>query len=270
MAAVSGKMTPVGLRHATIFSLNTYGSPAATDTSAYEGSAIVGAQAFDVTIPDPRKITHIGDDRPLQIDYLPPTEGVSCELRAARSDFAVYALLTGGNVLTVGESKFVGVATSDQGNEPQVGLLLYQQALDETGARHWRSYLLPKATIYPHPNGMNEAASVHRFIVSPAVVTKHLWELAFADGTEGYTDAQLLEGMHKYKPKIVAFLASTATTTFTLPTDAACADTAKMNVWVDGVAQAADITKSTTDVQFTTAPGNNKRVVIFYETTVVD
>ena len=270
MAAVSGKLVPVGLRRATIFELNATGSPLAVSTTAYEGYTIVGAQAFDLNIPDARKITHPGDDRVLQVDYLPALDAVSGELRAARADFDVYAILTGTKVVTVGESKYVGVGHSKQGSEPQVGLLCYQQALDDAGARHWRALMIPRATIYPHQNGMNESPSVNRFIVSPAVVTKWLWETAFADATEGYTEAQALVGMHKYKPKLIAFVAATATTSFVLPADAVCADTAKMNVWVDGVAVAADITKLTTALQFTTAPGNTKRVVIFYETEATD
>lgn len=268
MTAVSGKLVPVGLRRATVMALNASGSPAATDTSPYEGATIVGAQAFDFNIPDPRKITHVGDDRPIQVDYLPSLEAVSGELRAARMDTTIYALLSGTNAVTVGESKFIGVATSQQGSEPQVGLLCYQQALDETGARVWRSLLMPKATLYAHPSGMNEQAAVNRFIVSPAVVSKHLWETAFSLSTEGYTDAQALVGYHQYKPKIVAFLASTATTTFLLPTASPAVNVSKMSVWVDGTVQSADITKATTGVVFTTAPGNTKRVVIFYETTI--
>lgn len=266
MTAVSGKQVPVGLRHATLFELNASGSPAATDPTAYEGHTIVGAQAFDLLVPDARKITHVGDDRPLQIDFLPPMEGVSGELRAARLDDDIYALLTGTQVVTVGESKFVGVATSEMGSEPQVGLLLYQQALDESGARVWRSFIIPRATLYPHHNGMNEMPSVNRYLVSPAVVTKHLWETAFAEGTEGFTDCQVLQGTHKYKPKIAAFLAATATTEFDLPVASPAADVAKMTVWVDGVEQTVGVTKATDGVTFQTAPGNNKRVFVFYET----
>lgn len=265
MTASSGKQLGVGLRHAVIFELNSSGSPAATDTTAYEGNQIVGAQAYDLTIPDPRKITHVGDDRPLQVDYLPPNEAMSAELRAARDDFDVLAILSSTSQVTVGEAKVVGLATDQQGSEPQVGLLCYQQALDDSGQRSWRWYLLPKATVYVHPKGMDENASEHRYMVSPAVVSAHMWETAFASGTEGFTQAQMLLGMSEYKPKIVAFLASTADTTFTLPSSYPAAATGKMVVWVDGTEQTSGVTKATDSIEFTTAPGNNKRVVVFYE-----
>lgn len=266
MTAIDGKLVPVGLRRATIFALNASGSPAATQTTYYAGLQIVGAQAFDFNIPDARKITHVGDDRPVQVDYLPALDAVAGELRAARLDTAIYSLLSGTLETTVGESKFVGVGHSEQGSEPQVGLLMYQQALDSTGARVWRSILVPKATLYAHPSGMNESASVNRFIVSPAVVSKHLWETSFALLTEGFTEAQALVGYHQYKPKIIAFLATTGQTAFLLPAASPSVNVSKIAVWVDGAAVTENITKATNEVDFTTAPGNAKRVVIFYET----
>lgn len=265
MAATSGKQYGVGMRYATLFVLNSNGSPAATGTTPYSGVQIVGAKVFDLTIPDPRKISHTGDDRVLQVDYLPPTDAISGELTAAQDDAAVYAALSGTAVATVGESTVVGLGTSQQGSEPQVGLLMYQQSLDETGTRNYRWYLLPKATLYSHPQGMNENPSEQKFTISPAVVTKHLWETAFSVATDGFTESQALKGQSRYKPSIISWLASTATTSFSLPTAVPAADTAKMTVWVNGVAQTSGVTKATDSVQFSTAPGNAARVVCFYE-----
>lgn len=267
MANVSGRQYGVGMRHAVVFALNASGSPAATTgnsgTTAYSGMQIVGAKAFNLTIPDPRKITHVGDDRPLQVDYLPAIEAISGDLTVSEENQDAYALLSGTSRVTVGETTVVGLGTSQQGFEPQVGLLLYQQALDEQGTRQWRFALLPKVNLYAHPGGFSENPAEHQFIISPAVVSKHLWETAFALNAEGFTQSQGLVGQSRYRPAIDAWLASTATTTFNLSRVAG--DTAKMAVWVDGVAQTSGITKGTTQIQFTTAPGNNKRVVVFYE-----
>lgn len=263
MAVVTGNLLPVGMRYVSVFELNADGSPAATDTSAYEGLQIVGGQAFTLNLPDPRPITHVGDDGPLQIDYLPPTEGMSGELVAARMDMDIYALLTGTNVLTVGEAKSVGFSTDKQGSEPQVGLMMYQQALDDNGERVWRSFIFPRATVYPRPNGMNPNPSENRFVISPAVVTKHLWETAFASTAEGYIRSQGMEIHTKYKPKLISFLGDNSNTAFALPETGA--DTAKMVVWVDGVLQTTQVTKATTEVSFGAAPTTGARIVAFYE-----
>lgn len=261
---VNGRQYGVGTRRAIIFPLNASGSPAATGTAPYSGIQVVGAKAVDITIPDARKITHMGDDNPLQVDFLPPTEGVSGSMDVAEEDHAVYTALTGTSAITIGEAKAVGIATSKQGFEPQVGLLVFQQSLNSSGVRNWRWMIVPKTTIYPHPSGMNDNPAVHKFQIAPAVVTAHLWETAFAAGTEGYTRAQAILGQSRYMPAIVSWLAATATTEFALPVAEPCADIVKMSVWVDGVADTS-WTKATTQISTSTAPGNNKRVVCFYE-----
>lgn len=264
MTAVSGKQYGVGARRAIIFELNSSGSPNVTNTTPYSGVQMVGAKSIELTIPEAQKKTHVGDDRALQIDYLPATEGISGKLIVSQEDQAVYAILTSTSRITVGEATMVGLNTSEQGNEPQVGLLTFQQSLDATGTRNWRWFLFPKVTMYPHPSSMGENVNTHEYTISPAVVTAHLWETAFAAGTEGFTEAQGLIGQSRYMPSVVSWLAATATTQFALPSAEACADTAKMAVWVDGVADTA-WTKATTQISTATAPGNNKRVVCFYE-----
>lgn len=265
MTASTGKQYSVGARYACIYALNTSGSPAATDTSAYGGVQVTGLKTFNLNISDPRKFTHVGDDNPIQVDYLPPTEAASAEMTVAQDNDEVYALITSTKSVTVGESKVVGVGTSKQGSESQVALLVYQQSLDENGARNYRWFLIPKATLYPKVGGMGDNVTEHSYTISPAVVTKYPWEKAFAENTEGFIRTQILKGQSVYKPRMVSWLASTADTTFTLETAYPAAATGKMVVWVDGTEQTSDITKATNEIQFTTAPGNTKRVVCFYE-----
>lgn len=266
MAVVSGKVFGVGARYAGIFQLNASGSPAATSSAPYAGVTISGARAFNLTIPDARKITHIGDDRPLQVDYLPPTEALSAELTVAEEDQDVYAILTGTSKVTLGEASAVGLGTSQQGFEPQVGLLLYQQALSEAGVRNWRWILIPRATVYPHPGGFSENSAEHRFLVSPAVVSQHLWETPFSSNTEGFSSAQGLLGASTYRPALCAWLATTSQTSFLFPTTLPLSTSAKLYLTVNGTPTTTGYTASTTQVVFTTAPGNNARVVAFYET----
>jgi hypothetical protein len=265
MSATSGKMFSVGSRFACIYALNANGSPAATDPSAYGGIQLVGSKAFTLTIPDPRKITHVGDDRPLQIDFLPPTEAITGELTVAQENQTAYALLSGTNQVTLGESTAVGIGTSKQGFEPQVGLLLYQQALNDAGVRNWRYALIPRALLYAHPAGFSDAAAEHKFSISPAIVTAHLWETAFGLTTEGFVSAQGIIGQATFKPALVAWLSTTSGTQFSFPSDRLLADTNKISLYVNGVAQTSGFTAATSQITFSTAPGSNKRIVAFYE-----
>ncbi len=276
MAAPSGKNLSVGMRHAQIFALNADGLPDAQDSSVYDlgypelpgyaGVQLVGAKAFDVTLPETRKIAHTGDDRVLQVDQLPSLDGATAELRTARSDYDVYALLTDTNEITVGEAKIIGMATDKQGNEPQVGMLLFQQSLEaDTGKRTWRSFIIPKALVFPRPGGMSDSPTEHAFSVQPQVVSKHLWGTAFAVLTEGYTTAQVLEMQTFNKPRIVSFKADGTEDEFLFETAYPAVDVDTVTVWVGGVVQTSGIVVATTGITFTSAPADDALIVVLYE-----
>ena len=260
---VTGQQYGVGTRRAILYELNATGSPAATSVTPYSGVNIVGAKALTLTIPDARMITHVGNDSALQVDFLPPTTAVSGSMDIADEDQAVYSILTGNKSVTLGESLVQGIASSNQGYETQVALLVFQQSLSNTGARNWRWVLCPKTLIYPHPGGFDDNPAVHKFQLAPSVVTAHLWETAFAAATEGFTRAQALLGQSHYMPSIVAWLSTTSNTAFALPALEPAVSVTKMVVWVDGVLTTM-ATMGTTQIA-TTALGNNHRVVCFYE-----
>lgn len=268
MSTATGKNFAVGARRVIFFALNANGSPAATDTTPYNGVQMVGVQDVNLTIPAPQKITHLGDDRPLAIDYLPAKDAVSGDMTLSEEDQAVYAVMTATNEITVGETSMVGLKTSQQGLEPQVGLLTIQQALDNNGVRNWRWFLMPKAILYPAPGSQNDKGAIHKWTISPAIVTAHLWETAFNASTEGFVSAQGLIGQSAYIPNLAAWLAATATTTFPMPTAEPAINTTKMVVTINGAVPGTavgTVTKATTQIVFQTAPGNLARVVCFYE-----
>jgi len=270
MTSVSGKQLGVGMRFAAIFKLNASDYLAATSTTAYEGLQIVGAKAFTVNVPDPRQIAHTGDDRVLQRDVLPSFEGVTAELRTARRDYDVHALLTGTNVKTLGELDAIGLGTDQQGNEPQVGMLLYQQAVDAvSGKRRWKSYVIPKAVVIPKAAEMNENPQEHVYSVTPFVVGQHLWGAPFSSGSagEGYSQAQVIEMMTEYEPVIVGFKSSGSAATYNFPTAKPAASVDKIHAFAGGVELTSEISKAVTGI--TTlggTPTDGEIISVVYET----
>lgn len=262
---VSGKFLGVGARYAAVYGLNASGTPAAISTTAYYGLVISGPQSLETNFPDARQIVHTGRDNVLGIDALPPIENPTVTLRAARLDFNVYALLTGTNVLNEGEASFVGVATDRRGSEPQLGMLIYQQGLDENGDRCWQSYIMPKAKVYPKFNGMNANASENVYQIVPMVVKKHIWGMQFALATEGYRKAQVLRVMTRYKPTLCSFLADGTAVDFSFDADIPALDTTKYTVYENGVKKTSGITKSLTKVTYAAAPALSTRIDVFYE-----
>jgi len=191
MGITTGKAFGLGVARAHVMELNTAGSPKAVGTAAYYGVEVVGVQDLTLTIPDPQKKTHLGNNQPLQVDFLPPTEAISGSMKCSEMDQILYALLTGTKRRTLAEGTMVGLGTNMQGFEPQVALLVTQQALDEAGNRNWITAICPKCVMYPHQGNMDANPTVHSFDIAPAFVMAHLWGVLFTMLAEGYTRSQV-------------------------------------------------------------------------------
>jgi len=266
MGVASESQLPVGLRHVRVFELNAAGRPAASDSTPYAGLEIKGPKAFSLSVPAPRKITHYGADRVLATDWLPPNEGASGELRASVHDLAIHALLSGVEVGTIGEAKEVGHATSQQGKEPQVGLLLYQQSVDlVSGAQQYHAIIMPRVKCLPQPAGMGENPEDRIYQIAPAVVSKRLWGTPLSAVTDGITDAQYFEYACEGEPRVVAFKGDGVEDEFSFEAAYPAKATGKVAVFVNGTAQTTGVTVAETMITFTTAPENDADIVVFYE-----
>jgi hypothetical protein len=269
MTATSGKQLSAGLRHAVVFELDTNGYPAASGTGAYEGMMVNGPKAYTLTIPDVRKITHVGADRALALDFLPAIEATSGEIRAASQDIDLNAFLSGVKDFDVGETHAMMLGTDQQGYEPQVGLLLFQQSLDTSSKlRNWRLHIVPRARVVPVEPGMDENAAEARYSIAPSPSTKHLWGTALATGTEGATEAGIFVGQSEGKPCIVAFKGNNTDDDFLFPADKPSKAAGKIVIWKNGVKLTitTDYTLTTLVGFHTTAvPASGAMLVVYYE-----
>ncbi len=268
MTAPTEKIMHYGLRHVRVIGLNTSGTPAATGTSAYEGLQIKGSTAFDLTLPDSRKLTGLGEDGITQVVYLPPLEGADARLSVEGTDPAVATLLDNTLIATVGEMSVIGLATDRQGFEPQVALHLYQAARGlDTGKVYWHNYFIPSAQVVRKAPSMNGDKAITIYQVAPNRVNKHLWGPSFSMLTEGFLSAQVVEGWSNYPVRIAAFLADGVEDVFTFPTEFPAVQTAGINVYVDDVLTTVGITKATSGVTFASVPTASKRIVTIREIT---
>jgi hypothetical protein len=193
---------------------------------------------------------------------------MTAELRVADYRYDIHSILTGITVTTAGEAKEIAHFTSRQGNEPQVGLMLYQQSLDlATGARRWRSLVIPKCRCIPQAAGFGENTEDIVYQVYPQIVSSRLWGDALVLADDGYEDTPMFEYMTEYQPWLASWLGNNAATQFSFSTGRQAAATGKVAVFVDGVLQApgAGLTVATDKVTFNPAPANNKRIDIWYE-----
>lgn len=271
MAVIDGKSYPVGARHARLYEFNASGYLNAQSVSVpYEGVQIVGAQTFEVTLPEYRRIAHPGDDQVLQTDFLPPTEPATATLNVGEEDLVNLATMTSVSVRTLGESKQMFLATDQQGNEPDLGLLLFQQSLDGSGLRNWRGFQIPRGRLSPRPSGFNENPATHAYQVVMGVSTKTLWGETLTNSLYGATKGQIGLMHTQYKPHVVAWLGDGTEDVFSFHADRPAVSTAKINgVWVNGVLKVltTDYTVTTTAITFgpSDIPASGAVITCFYE-----
>jgi hypothetical protein len=265
MTAPSVKFLPTGLRAAQIFELDPNGRLKATSTSPYYGIVISGPKTFTRNLPAARVITHDGGDGVLDTDMLPPTESPGGELSAGYVDFNLIAAIAGVKVVTIGEMKGIAVATSKEGFEAEVGLVLQQQGKDDSGSRLWRSIDMPKALLRWQGGGMVAEASNQVFQIVPSRVTKHLWRVAFSLATDGCTKAFFRDWVTQYYRMVVAWKGDGVATQFLFDTDLPAVATTKIaGVWVNDVLDAS-AALALTGVTPTTMPADGDIIVVSYE-----
>jgi hypothetical protein len=262
MTAPTERTLNFGLRFASVFALNASGSPAAADETYYEGLQVQGSTAFELNVPDSRKLTGLGEDGVTQVVYLPPNEAIDGKLNVEATDMTLMALLDSTKVRTEGEASLMGLGTNKQGFEPQVGMLLYQAARGlATGAVYWHSYIIPSAQVIRKPHGMNAEKGVTVYQIAPNRTTKHLWEQVFENAVDGFLSGQIIEAWSNNPLRITSFLADGIADVFTFPISYPTVNVTSVKVYVDGVTAA--VTAATTDVTFAVAPAANKRIVVF-------
>lgn len=274
MAAVSGYTLPVGTRLCRVYGLNSNGRPAATSAALYEGVEVEGIKGFTLNEPGPRPIVHVGEDRALGVDFLPATELATAEIAVAKVNYVLDALLSAVNFAAIGasgEGKGVLRSTDKKGSEPQVGFLITQQALgaqkggSDNGARRWRNIVIPRATLVPLAPGMGDSPIDMRYQINMAVVSKHLWGLAFTTSIEGATEGQYFDYESEGKANIANFLGDASTVAFNFHASRQATATGKIIVYVNGAEVTAGITKATTGVTWAVAPAASADIQIIYE-----
>lgn len=266
MTATSGRQVPVGLRRIQVFELNDNGTPNGLDPVVpYTGFQLRGAKTYGFSPQEPRQFSHVGEDQVVQTDLLPALQAGTAEVAVSALDYTAISLMSGIKVFEVGEASAILLASDRQGFEPLVGMMIYQQSKDlETGARRWRTAILQSVRGIFLPPGMGENPIDARYRLSPSVSGIHLWGADLSESVEGGLTSQGVELMCEGIPQIGSFLGNGSQTIFDFPSTTPALTTAKVKVWVDGVAT-VPTTLTTTGFTISPAPTSGKRIVYFLE-----
>jgi hypothetical protein len=267
----SRKRSGVGFRNCNIYGVDANGYPAAIGITAYEGIHAVGAKTLTINDPAYTVINHNGDDGLIQIDQLPATTGATSELHLGRVDDDLEAAISGLLPFQVGEMNMMLAGVTDQsGFEPTVGIMGYQQALDEGGNRVWHAVWFPRATVAKHESGLSGTPEDRMYNITPNLATKHLWGAPMTAVVEGGIRGQIVRGVSQYQPKLIAFLADGAALVFTFPVAAPAVATNKIAVFNNGVLVTSGLTKTVTTLTFAVAPITGHNISVLYEVAKAD
>lgn len=269
MPVASGIQYGSGFRFGAVYEIDqTTGRLKGTSSSVpYMGSRFVGAKAWNLSIPKQRRIFHIDADRVGAADFLPPTETASAAIAVSADNMVLDSILTGNKQVTMGEATTIASLTSNQGFEPLIALLLWQQSLDSsTRLRTWRSYLIPRAKAIPMESGFGDKEIDGNYDIMMTPSSLNIFGASLSNSIDGATDAQLFRAMTQGRPALAAWLGDGYTTEFTYPSGYTPAlSTATVVVYVDGVKKTTGITITTTKVTFDVAPVASADINIFWE-----
>jgi len=263
-----------GTRLAVFYELDqTTGRIKATNMTPYYGLVVYGPKGLTMNITEPRKITHVGQDRPLQIDWLPALEGMDAELTTSATELNIQAAVGGVKTETIGTAKLNPLQTSQMGFEPIMGAWFARQTQNISGLRRWESYIFSSAKVVFMPSAMTDATADLRYKIAPAISTRKLWGDSWTSATNGATTAQVGQFASTGYPYLVGWKVTSSDVAFPFDTDKAATDSdaAILGVWVNDVlAATSDYSKAKTGVTFAVSPGYDtdgvgKTVTCLYE-----
>lgn len=262
-----------GFHRGSAYLLNSYGrpDPAAADPyiGPYTGLEVYGAKTFNLTVPATRKVSHIGNDRLLATQQFPPTEPITGELGVGAEDMDLVSLLGGGDIVTEAELRMLPHGSDLQGSEPNIGFVMIQDALAQSGPQRYRFLIIPSTKAVPRSSGLGAEPIDYVYDLAPNTVTQHMWGEALSiladpsDPTSGVTEsgatqAAFWDGFSEFEPRICSWLGQAAQVLFSFPEDKPAADTDKITIWYALAGTVGEVTsgvtKATTGITFDTAP----------------
>lgn len=271
-----------GFQKGVIYELNAMGRPNGTGGVAYTGIEVYAAKLYNLTIPATRKVPHIGNDRLLKVQQFPPQEPATGEISVGSEDLELIAALSGSSIITRAGMQMLPHMSDLQGYEPNVGMLLMQAALAQSGPQRIHFHMITSTKAIVRLPGAGEAPIDLVYDIAPDPVERYLWGEGLSElddpsdpfsgvSESGAFTAGVWSGFAEYEPRIASFVCLASATVFDLPANLQAKSTDRMAIFTAGptdefaVEITAGITKTTAGVTFNTTPGTNNEVHILYQ-----
>lgn len=274
--AVDSNYVYSGLQAGIVYELNAKGRPKAVNTTAYTGIDVYATKSYNPTLPSPRKVAHVGNDRLLKTQIFPGQEPASAELSVGSEDLDLIAMLAGTTPKSIAGMSLLPHLHDLQGKEVSVGAILYQAALSRTtSAQGYRVHFITSSKMVVKLPGAGDSPIdvVYDMTINPS--ENYLWGAAIAPSgvaDMGVLEQGILSGFSTYEPRIASFISGAATVEFLFPASMQAANVNDIAVFTAAAADDAavlvdpgDYTTALTGVTFDITPGLNKEVHVVYQ-----
>ncbi len=266
-----------GTRKGVVYELDANHLPKATDTNPYTGLEIYGIRGLQLTPPNVRRIPHFDGDKVALVQIFPSTDVPSGTITVDGADLNLASVLGNVRPSTVSGIELMPMMTDQQGNEPEVGLLVYQAAKKNTGSIGWHVVFIPSTQAVPQGGSFGDNNYETTYQLAPSASPNQLFGKAFSvngvetgDLGDGTATAGIVDGFAPFKPRITAWLADGSEDNFLFADDLQATDTdyavftatPQTGGGVEIAEVATDITKATTGITFTGTGGIGADVVI--------
>jgi len=271
-----------GFQTGVVYELNANGRPNGTTLDPYTGIEVYAAKLYNLTLPSSRKVPHVGNDRLLKVQQFPSQEVATGEISVGAEDLQLIAALTGLTVLEVAGMQMLPHMTDIQGKEPNVGLLLYQAALAQSGPQRYHFHMVTSTKAIPRLPGFGADPIDIIYDIAPDPVDRYLWGYDMAplgDVSDPYSgvsptgamEAGVWSGFAAGEPRICAWVADGVEDTFLFPENMPANDATNIAVWtatgstVTPVPLGSGVTAALTGVVFDSAPTVDHEVIVLYQ-----
>ena len=269
-----------GFQTGVIYELNANGRPNGTTLDPYTGIEVYAAKLYALTLPATRKIPHIGNDRLLKTQQFPSQEVASGEISVGAEDLELIAALSGSTILEIAGMQLLPHMSDLQGQEPNVGMSLYQAALAQSGPQRFHFHMITSTKAVVRLPGFGPDPIDLVYDIAPDPVDRYLWGYDMAplsdpsDPFSGITPTGALEagvwsGFGEGEPRIAAFVADGSEDTFLFPENMQANDATNIAVFTAAGAvvtsYSSGYTGALTGVTFDSPPTVDDEVILLYQ-----
>lgn len=267
----------VGTRYGVVFKLDSVTGvpmPATASADPYVGTEIEHITGTEASDPEPRRITHRGEDRPYAQDSLPSNDFETFSMTTSAANMNLDATLEGTEVRAYTNVKARVVNSDRKGNEAQVMAMFYRQALDTDPAsqtfgllRQWEARIYPSTRIIPVTHSYGTEETEKRYEGVPTNVRKTPWSEDLTTADWGVNEGAHIDLHFAAHPRFNFYRGNGTLTAFKLSHPPVDAD--HLRVWVNGTLttpSSVNVSATAPSFTLTAAPANNAQVAALIQT----